>query len=187
VDDVVVGQLAGTIDLVRRIVGQFHPEAAVVPFEAFAFVDAQDGFGLTLGDGVSLVRGDVDGYGPSTWNLQFTSAIAFDVPHRYEVEEWVNLQNRTTVLGRYYCAISPDRRISGIVWETHVWSRLLEDIGGVAGQGVVQWVAQIVRECLETSSTEAQSFTRRFGGRLLAPTDADMIRLYVTSDGGSQA
>jgi hypothetical protein len=185
VDDV-VGQLTSTIRLVRQIARQFHPESATVAFEAFAFVESQDGFGLTLGDGVSLVRGDVDGYVPSTWNLQFSAAVAFDVPHRYEVEEWVNLQNRNSVLGRYYCAISPDRRISGVVWETHVWSRLLEDIGGVAGQGVVQWVAQIIRECLETSTREAQAFTQRFGGRLLGPTDTDMIKLYVASDGGSQ-
>lgn len=182
----VVSQLNSTVDLVRRIAERFHPGSRTFPVEIFSFVDSQDGFGLTRGNGVSLVRGNVDGYQPSSWSLQFSSAIAFDILHRYEVEEWVNLQNRNSVLGTYYCAITPDRRLSGVIWETHVWSRLLDDISGMAGQGVVQWVSQILLECLQTSSDQALAFTAQFGGRVLEPTEKDLITLYVASDGTGQ-
>ena len=73
--------------------------------------------------------------------------------------------------------------LSAVMWEMHVWSRLLEDFGGTQGQGIVHWLAEIMRTALTASSTEATQFVRQFGGRVLLPTENDLIALFTASSG----
>jgi hypothetical protein len=177
-----VHELKQVIDVLRDIAERSNPRSTI-PFSLFDLVETQDGFGLSRGTGAVLLYANVADAPPSAWSLQCTAAIAFDTPYSPNIAMWVNQQNRQSNLGKYYYAVTPDQSMAAIMWEMHVWSRLLRDLGGMQGQAVIHWLVEIINQALEKASDEAVGFVQHFGGRVLAPNEEDLIALYVASDG----
>ncbi|GAA4535171.1 hypothetical protein [Pseudonocardia xishanensis] len=154
-----------------------------IPYSMFDMLETGAGFGLSRGYGLSLVYGDVTDAAPGSWSLQIASALAVDVPHRPEIGMWVNEMNSQAVLGKYYYRVTQDGTMSAAIWEMFAWSRLFEDLRGAAGQAVLQWLIEHLREALNASSEVAAGFIARFGGRQLMPNEDDMTTLLVISSG----
>ncbi|WP_322761933.1 hypothetical protein [Frankia sp. Cr2] len=178
----VIQQLSRIVGMAGHIADQLH-SGSRVPFETFDLVDEFDGFGLSVGHGAGLLYGNVTDVAPDSWSLQFTAAVAFDVPSRPEIGMWVNEKNRTTAFGKYYYAVNRELGLHAVMWEMFAWSRLLNDFNGMHGQGVIQWLMEIIRACLDASSQDADEFTRHFGGRILQPIEKDLMVLFTASSG----
>jgi len=175
-------QLKQVIDLSREI-GNQATNASVVPFSIMNHSETQDGFGLSNGEGLVLVRGDVTDTPVNAWSLQITAALAFDVSFGREISIWANEKNRTEMLGKYYYAVTADQQMCAVVWEMSAWSRLLSDLSGPQGQNLIQWLIQIFNVSVEVSTREAWDFSQRFGGRILRPDEQDLTMLYGLSAG----
>lgn len=176
----VIQQLNNIVGMAGRIADQVHPGSRA-PFATFDLVDEFGGFGLSVGHGTGMLYGNVTDAAPGSWNLQCSAAVAFDVPSRPEIGMWVNEKNRTAALGKYYYAVNRELGLHAVMWETFAWSRLLDDFTGMQGQGAIQWLMEIIRACLDVSSQDAAEFTSHFGGRILQPTENDLMALFTAS------
>lgn len=176
-----VSQLREIVGTAEQITRQLTP-ATVIPFNLFDYVETQFGYGFSTGRGLSLLYGDVTGMERDSWSLQCTAAVAFDVQHRPEVGMWVNERNRQSVLGKYYYGVTADGSMSAVLWEMHVWSRVL-NFGGMQGQAMIQWLAEIVREAINVSDSVGLQFCDKFGGRTLAPNEQDLMAVFSASSG----
>jgi hypothetical protein len=182
-DMTAVQQLKDAVYAVRSVVDHQYPGAAR-PFGLMDVVDTQDGFAVSNGTGVGLIHADVTDAPPGAWSLQLTSAIAFDVPGVGRAAAWVNERNRHTVLGKYYYAVASTGDMCAVMWETLIWSRLLDGLFDPASRPALQWTMENVRECVEIASAGAAEFVQEFGGRILNVNDQDMTLLFVASSAG---
>lgn len=165
-------QLKFIVGEVRTMAQVFHP-GSVHPWAGFHNEDEQDGFGLSAGAGLGVVWALTTGSKLDMWSINFSAAIAFDVRPDYKVAEWINNQNRASGDGRYYYAMGNDGSWA-VIWETSLWSKLLNNIGQPGSEPMVNWINIVLTDCLDHSSNQAKHFIGQFGGRLLSPNDMDI-------------
>ena len=158
----------------------------IIPVPLFASVGTSCGFGLSAGAGLTLVHADNTGPG---WSTVFIACgLALDVPDPDEVLRWVNLQNRRTQVGKFYCAVAQAQNMTAVVYEHSIWGGHFEGLlDGPHGPGTFQrtggWIIGLLKDASDASRELSAELTSALGGRPFPPDDNGLITLFTICAG----
>lgn len=143
------------------------------------------GFLLHHDGGLVLVFADwtPDEGGDGQWVLQMSCALAVDVENVAGATAWVNAKNRSTSVGRYYCAVAQDGSRCCVIFEADVWGGLLGDLLSPHAQPVRNMLTGYLAACIDTATSESLDFAQQSRGRRLTPSFNDAVLLFTCTSG----
>jgi hypothetical protein len=182
VNRLVVDQVLG---FMRTIVDKEFP-GSKIEFDLFSNTEVCSGFGISNNGGLTLVYADLSGPDEQWW-LQIDSIITVDIPNVEAALQWTNARNRSTVIGKYYCAVAREQGLAAAVFETDLFGDLLHTIfygmSGPAQISLVSWVIGCVRNNVHVSATVGEELRNLLGGRRLGGSEQDLTTLFAIASG----
>ncbi|MET8816309.1 hypothetical protein ABZW47_30450 [Streptomyces sp. NPDC004549] len=160
--------------------------SGVVDMTVFDLIDTQWGFGIHDQGALTLVWADITDRPADNWSVQISSGLAIDVPDLVGPVQWANAANRQVVIGKYFCALAYEQKMSAAVYETSLptlYFDLLFD--GPHGPGTFQrlggWLRALQRNNVVSAAEGAREIIGSYGGRRFGPTEADLIALFTVA------
>lgn len=163
------------------------------------------GFCVSLDGSLALVELGTAGFPDWKWSVQVTSGLAIGVPRELSLMQWINEQNRTAALGKYYCPARENGM--AVLYETMIWGGYFmpyfstnqsQEFRTVAA-GRLRWEMSHI---IETGARQSRVLLDLYGGQRFplnstgiamlfnySAGDAAIVRprydgLYVSSSGG---
>jgi hypothetical protein len=128
------------------------------------------GFCVHVDGSMALVELGTAGTPDWIWFVQVTSGLALEVPYTRALMDWINEQNRTETIGKYYCTVSRDPTLVSIVYETlipGVHFKVLAD-GNVSDDTrklTYDRVCWEMRKIINGGVSQRAEIVNKFGGR----------------------
>jgi hypothetical protein len=173
------------LGFLQRIVDTEFPGNRI-DFDLFNYGGTCSGFGISNSGGLTLVYADFSSPGDQWW-LQIDSAIAADIPNIEAAIQWANSKNRTTVIGKYYCAVAREQGFAAAVYETNLFGELLNTIFyGMSGPtqiSLIGWVIGCIRSNVQISAVQGREMCSLYGGRQLDGNEQDLTALFAMASG----
>jgi hypothetical protein len=143
------------------------------------------GFGISHHGGLTLLYADTTNE-PAQWWVQVSSALVVDIPDVTGIIQWVNAKNRSSVIGKYYCAISRSHDMAAAICETLHYGDLLFSLltSRPTLQPVTNWLVMSLRSQVENCAADGGELLQRFGGRQFGGNELDLTGLFVMSNAG---
>lgn len=146
-----------------------------------------EGFTVHHGGALTLAHVETTEAQPGNWSMQISTGITVDAPEVTETVEWVNELNRPLRIGKYYSAITQDRSMCAVVYDTFNHGTLFEawwanpDSPTVSRIGT--WVLNMVKNNVQSTPRDCAYAHQRWSGRPFQNTDADKMKLFAISSG----
>jgi hypothetical protein len=160
--------------------------SAVLNMDLFDYVDTQWGFGIHHQGALTLVWADATDQPADSTSVQITSGLAIDVPDLEGPVLWANAANRQVLIGKYYCALAYEQKLSAVAYETSLpilYFDMLFD--GPHGPGTFQRLGgrlrALQRNSVDAAARGAHEILGSYGGRRLGPTESDLTALFTVA------
>ncbi|WP_330277832.1 hypothetical protein OG205_20460 [Lentzea sp. NBC_00516] len=155
-----------------------HPIGVLPNFEAFT---------VYHGGALTLAYVDMTNAQPGLWTMQISTGITVDAPEVTATVEWVNDLNRNLRIGKYYSAITQDRSMCAVLYDTFNHGTLFEAVWAnpespTVGQ-ISNWVLNMVKNNVQSTPADCSFANQRWSGKPFQNTDEDKMKLFAISSG----